>query len=562
MMIPPSRVGGGARFELGAGSVQAQLLFLLVALAPALVLTSTWEAAEQLCDTCGVGACGSLATSAAALGGSGSGPLRPGEEEEEVASLLQGVGPRHGSLHILGKGVAAAAKAGTPVPTAAPPPETVVPWGKAWSYLSSVLGRLSSGLRVAPGRLQSGLLALSSRVSKAAGAAKTAAMSAKRGPGPGGTVMLMPLLGAFFVAAIACLAVVFFKRALDEESDSEKEGAGVAAAPRSSAGHRPPPWPFPLRRNGVPPSAGPGPSPLTTIASLTSLPSAWLSRRAVPGSSRQVHFGSPAPSSATVERRSSQGVSGLGVLGDALCRGGVEGSFAEDPSPVSLASPVQALKPVTGEANDPFMVRLRHEGQSTSPMQRQRAEESIGSADGPLPPLCRALVLQGREAHLEVPLPGLAEVAASGGEVHVLGPLGKRYLRAVVRQAQGGGRALDLSMTSPAERHVATVEPGIEPETLDICFASGERYGSLAPSGTPGVFLVRRPGRAAAAAVIAGDVGELRLTIAAGDDGRPLASAARGHRKLGGVDHLELRVQRGADTALVLSCVLAVALLL
>lgn len=183
-------------------------------------------------------------------------------------------------------------------------------------------------------------------------------------------------------------------------------------------------------------------------------------------------------------------------------------------------------------------------------------------------PLCQALVLPNREAHMEIPISALQGNVA-GNDVTILGPLGKVWGKAIVineaedrkimevMMSRGTGESLVASVTRVGDSSVA--EP-----SLEIRGADGALYATLARR--PGSSTAFEARRAASTdlpplAVINGDPSNLRLTAVAGADGRPYASAARGRARANGVEHLELRMMRGVDTALLLSSMLAVILL-
>lgn len=199
-------------------------------------------------------------------------------------------------------------------------------------------------------------------------------------------------------------------------------------------------------------------------------------------------------------------------------------------------------------------------------------------------PLCAALVLPSREGKMEVSVQDLLKGSATGG-FSILGPLGKAWGRATV-VAEPGHRSLRISRMDSL---VASLdEPGTGPEEpflMEISGADGALYGTLASRrGVPSIFEVRRAAWSHAGAangvvaaaplalaaagrpveiVIDGDPSELRLTATAGADGRPLASCIpRGGLGqvgvgMGAEQLLELHMQRGVDTALLLSCMLA-----
>jgi len=181
-------------------------------------------------------------------------------------------------------------------------------------------------------------------------------------------------------------------------------------------------------------------------------------------------------------------------------------------------------------------------------------------------PLCQALVLPNREAHMEIPISAL-QGSAAGSDVTILGPLGKAWGRAAFTHKAQGERVMEIMMSrTQGESFVASVtRPSDaatdEPAALEIRGPDGELYGTLARRpGSTTAFEARRATSAEMPplVVINGDPAYLRLTAVAGADGRPFASVARGRARANGAEHLELRMMRGVDTALLLSCILAV----
>mmetsp|Transcript_165566 Transcript_165566/g.531348 ORF Transcript_165566/g.531348 Transcript_165566/m.531348 type:complete len:569 (-) Transcript_165566:84-1790(-) len=184
--------------------------------------------------------------------------------------------------------------------------------------------------------------------------------------------------------------------------------------------------------------------------------------------------------------------------------------------------------------------------------------------------LCPALVLPSREAHMEIPVAAL-QAAVPGSEVTILGPLGKAWGKAVLREDQGF-RSISIVMTNhQGDTPVASVA------VVSLGGSDGPTVEIRTPDGFPFGMVSRRPGSAfafearpacgaggedaAPLVVLNGDPTNLRLTAVAGADGSPQASAARGRARAGGEERLELRMMKGVDTALLLTCMLAVMVL-
>lgn len=194
---------------------------------------------------------------------------------------------------------------------------------------------------------------------------------------------------------------------------------------------------------------------------------------------------------------------------------------------------------------------------------------------GLLPPLYSALVqTRAQEAHLDVPVDALVEVAKAGcGTLFVLRPLGSPIM-----QVGFSGKAMDLHIlwednsnggngSRPSGAFIACVTASGGANSLDVCLPDGEVYGHVlqkqGPPPTYSVVLRSANGEAKQESLlISGDVQAMRLTAAASKDGRVVASAAPAvkKRRNGTSNHLEIRTQRGSDTALILSCFLGLVL--
>lgn len=182
------------------------------------------------------------------------------------------------------------------------------------------------------------------------------------------------------------------------------------------------------------------------------------------------------------------------------------------------------------------------------------------SSEGlPKGPLCPALVLAKREGHLNIPVAALLGTAACG-EASIFGPLGKVWGRAVVRQ-EAGGKVLDLRVAYPSgEDQVARVIDRSAGK-LEIFGPTGARHALLTRRDSTTYDVRSSPADAAPLASITGDPGALWLTATAGD-GRPLASMSHAVQRSIGPDSLEVRIQCGADTALLVSCMFGIVIFL
>eukprot|EP00931_Biecheleriopsis_adriatica_P050542 TRINITY_DN2926_c0_g1_i2.p1 TRINITY_DN2926_c0_g1~~TRINITY_DN2926_c0_g1_i2.p1 ORF type:complete len:584 (+),score=114.63 TRINITY_DN2926_c0_g1_i2:110-1861(+) len=183
------------------------------------------------------------------------------------------------------------------------------------------------------------------------------------------------------------------------------------------------------------------------------------------------------------------------------------------------------------------------------------------------PPLYPALVLPAREAQMEIPVDVLLEGREHGASsFFVLGPLGNKIMHVTFC-----GNAFDVHMAPPSSELVANVAltEAADRSRLEICGPDGTVYGHILENQQMG----RSVGQSSFSVVVrslSGQAGremllingspeQLRLTATAAENGQPVASAARQTKRNG--QNLDIRTQRGADVALVLSCFLAVLLL-
>jgi hypothetical protein len=175
------------------------------------------------------------------------------------------------------------------------------------------------------------------------------------------------------------------------------------------------------------------------------------------------------------------------------------------------------------------------------------------------PPLCPTLVLPVCEARFGVRVPDLVSLARqpSQGEIGIVGLSGNTLLRAAMRIA-GNQRMLELSMPEANSAPRATVGPSlIGSRSLEIRALKGAYYGTL-EMRTSGACYVVKDG--ITVLIIDGNTDDLQLSIRS-SQGVELASVRVSTELFGGSDHVEIRVEPGVDTVLVLSVVLAVLLL-
>jgi len=170
-------------------------------------------------------------------------------------------------------------------------------------------------------------------------------------------------------------------------------------------------------------------------------------------------------------------------------------------------------------------------------------------------------VLPAREGHLEVPVSSILNISKTGsGEFFVLGPLGAKIMYVAVV-----GKSLDVRMVQPSSSLVASVSAKGHLQGLEVYGPDGKIYGNVFErSGGFCVSVRSISGQAAQDSLfIKGSVEELRLTATVLENGQPIASVAPAAKRMkssSGDQHLEIRTQRRADTALVLCCFLGIIL--
>lgn len=185
--------------------------------------------------------------------------------------------------------------------------------------------------------------------------------------------------------------------------------------------------------------------------------------------------------------------------------------------------------------------------------------------------LCPGLVLPARESHLEIPVAALQQ-AAPGCEVPIFGPLGRAWGKAVLEDERGSGFvridifrcARQLDSLAASVQVVSLGERGAAGPVVEVRAADGACFAILAKRpGSTLAYEARAAGsgvNAVPLVVINGMPTSLTLTAVAGADGSPQASAARS-RSPGGAEQLVLQMMKGADTAFLLACIVAIAVL-
>lgn len=179
------------------------------------------------------------------------------------------------------------------------------------------------------------------------------------------------------------------------------------------------------------------------------------------------------------------------------------------------------------------------------------------------PPLCPTLLMPVCEARFGIPMFELAQLS-SEGDLSIVGLSGNALLRAVVRRI-GNTRTLEIGMPEPGSAPRATIAPSTQEisggqqgsRALEIRGMRGAFYGILEMRASGACYVIKD---GQAVLTIDGDAESLQLSIKS-SVGLPLASVRCSAEPFRGVDHVEIRVEPGVDTVLVLAVVLAVLLL-
>jgi hypothetical protein len=163
------------------------------------------------------------------------------------------------------------------------------------------------------------------------------------------------------------------------------------------------------------------------------------------------------------------------------------------------------------------------------------------------------------EARFGIPMYQIAEVTKDGhGELTVVGITIDPLLRAVVKKV-GNSRTLEISMperNSLPRATLTTSKQGGNSKTLQIHGTQGF-YGTLEMASNGACSVVKN---GVTVLYIDGQAEELHLLLKSGA-GVKLADVRCSAEPFGGVDHVEIRIEPGIDTVLILAVVLAVLLL-
>lgn len=238
-------------------------------------------------------------------------------------------------------------------------------------------------------------------------------------------------------------------------------------------------------------------------------------------------------------------------------------------------------------------------GQQPSPLPTQPPADHPPFSEQAPPPLCPTLVLRMCEARFGVPLHDLAHLG-SEGDIAIVGLSGNPLLRAAVRldsrrkptleirmpeknsapratlvmaEASGQGQRLtgasagypynggrpSMGMASPQVSRASLMEPALQSgaRAMEIRGMKNNFYGMLEMRQTGSCYVIKD---GLTVLVIDGNTANLQLFVKSGA-GCSLATVRCSSEPFGGVDHVEIRVEPGVDTVLILAVVLGVLLL-
>lgn len=192
---------------------------------------------------------------------------------------------------------------------------------------------------------------------------------------------------------------------------------------------------------------------------------------------------------------------------------------------------------------------------------RQSIADSMRQAKPP--PLCPTLVMPMSEALLGIQMYELAQLSAEG-ELTIVGISGKPLLRAEIKKV-GNARTLEIAMPEQNSIPRATILPSslsssqvnLGSRALEIRGMRGAFYGVLEMRSSGACYVVKD---GQTVLTIDGDAESLQLSLKS-SVGLQLASVRCSTELFEGVDHVEVRVEPGVDTVLVVAVVLAVLLL-
>mmetsp|Transcript_11978 Transcript_11978/g.18957 ORF Transcript_11978/g.18957 Transcript_11978/m.18957 type:complete len:429 (+) Transcript_11978:37-1323(+) len=218
----------------------------------------------------------------------------------------------------------------------------------------------------------------------------------------------------------------------------------------------------------------------------------------------------------------------------------------------SINTPPRSLALVTGRSSEP-----QNDRKNLLPLLFRGTSQAIRVLP---PPLCPSLVLPVCEARFGVPLNEIhnKSLMSSECEIGIVGMSQNTLLRAAVKKVGNSNqRVLEIGMPEANSAPRATVGPAAPGSTsLQICGLRGAFYGTLEIRTNGACYVVKDN---ATVLSIDGSTSSLKLQIYS-TPGSELASVRCSSEAFGGVDHVEVRVEPGVDTILVLACVLAVLL--
>jgi hypothetical protein len=180
------------------------------------------------------------------------------------------------------------------------------------------------------------------------------------------------------------------------------------------------------------------------------------------------------------------------------------------------------------------------------------------------PALCPTLVMPMSEALLGIQMYELAQLSEEG-DINIVGISAKPLLRASIKKV-GNARALEIAMPESNSIPRASIAPATVSSSPDLQRGSraleikgmrGTPYGMLEMRSSGACYVVKD---GQTVLTIDGDPESLQLALKS-SVGLQLASVRCSTEHFDGIDHVEIRVEAGVDTVLVVAVVLAVLLL-
>lgn len=227
-------------------------------------------------------------------------------------------------------------------------------------------------------------------------------------------------------------------------------------------------------------------------------------------------------------------------------------------------SPRQGSRGMPGTGSDAFLLSGSPHNKDIMPATPQSFSEPRPHDPVKPSPICPTLVIPSNETLLGIEFSSVEQLMRSPtaeGDLQVVGVSGKSLLRTTVKKVSpNGSRSLEVAMPDQNSISRATITPS-SPEggrgTLEIRAMRGAFYGTLEKQDTGSCCVVRDGHRIMS---IDGDDQSLQLSVKSAA-GVQLASVRRTAEFTNGVDYIEIHVEPGVDTVLVVGVMVAVLLL-